>query len=81
MGRSKLGLFDPKLNALKTRPRIHDIEKYTAQMNLEKNCLKQEIHNLISGNPNYCSFVLQGELAKPAVSEGTIAVTRYTSRK
>merc|ERR1712012_834783 len=59
------------------------------QRSLRKDCsgsfpfgsLQQKIHNNISEIQTAVRLLLPGELAKHAVSEGTKAVTKYTSSK
>jgi len=62
---------------------------------LETRCLQQEVDNLVARDPDIVSvlpilnldltdilsvrLILPGELAKHAVSEGTKAVTKYSS--
>uniref|UniRef100_A0A915BQ57 Histone H2B n=1 Tax=Parascaris univalens TaxID=6257 RepID=A0A915BQ57_PARUN len=43
--------------------------------------LQQAVDDIISRNPDCVRLILPGELAKHAVSEGTKAVTKYTSSK
>ncbi|CAF88835.1 unnamed protein product, partial [Tetraodon nigroviridis] len=43
--------------------------------------LQQALHHHVQGDPDGREVLLPGELAKHAVSEGTKAVTKYTSSK